>query len=255
MSEPYRPTFLPICNAGEVVFEEKMGSDYTILKAARVSTGSEPIKGETADRGLIRRLWRDKHTSPFEQVYFTFKLTVPIFIARQIMRHRTFSYSEMSARYVTMPKPSFFRPKEWRKQAEKNHQGSSLETVKDRGFLDWHLNETEDRAMESYGYASTAGIAKELARIFYPVSMYTTFYMSGNLRNWLHFLTLRLDGHAQEEVRDVANAILFLIKAEGSFPFTIEIFEEDLKIEYAMIELKAKYKDDLAGLIQKLKEI
>ena len=143
----------------------------------------------------------------------TLRLKVPIFIARQIQRHRTFSYNEISRRYVDNP-PEFFWPEKWRKRADNVKQGSSDEVMETMKTSEGY--ETTPSFMASaavahaqFGYEQLlqAGVAPELARMILPQNMYTEFYMTGNLRAWDHFLKLRLDGHAQLEVQQIAQQV------------------------------------------------
>ncbi len=181
------------------------------------------------DEKLVHYLAKHKHTSCFEHQGATLRLKVPIFIARQIQRHRTFSYNEISRRYVDTP-PEFFWPEVWRKRADNVKQGSSDEEVS--GV--WSTSafglavtnvKTEAEYMEAtalgcYENMLSYGVAPELARMILPQNMYTEFYMTGNLRNWSHFLKLRLDGHAQKEVQDVANQTLAIL--QPLFPVSVE---------------------------------
>lgn len=175
------------------------------------------------DYGLIHHLAKHKHTSCFEHQGATLRLKVPIFIARQIQRHRTFSYNEISRRYVDSA-PEFFWPDKWRKRADNVKQGSSDEAV--RWINDGHSSITaraeafEEGVTKLYNDMLEGGVAPELARMILPQNMYTEFYMTGNLRNWAHFLKLRLDGHAQKEVQDVANGVLEIVKP--LFPVSVE---------------------------------
>lgn len=174
-----------------------------------------------ADYGLIHYLAKHKHTSCFEHQGATCRLKVPIFIARQIQRHRTFAYNEVSRRYVDTP-PEFFVPDSWRKRADNVKQGSSEETVDNDVWTisAWGLTGTNAKteydtmvkqAVAVYENMLSFGVAPEMARMILPQSMYTEFYMSGNLRNWAHFLKLRLDGHAQLEVQQVAQQVADLL--------------------------------------------
>jgi thymidylate synthase (FAD) len=162
----------------------------------------------------------------------TLKLKVPIFIARQIQRHRTFSYNEISRRYVDSP-PEFFWPDKWRKRADNVKQGSSDEEVDvmqglatDSYFPVQQVMEAQLKAaVNTYNDALAAGIAPELARMVLPQNMYTEFYMTGNLRAWEHFLKLRLDGHAQYEVQEVAQMVYQIL--QPLFPERVKALMEN----------------------------
>lgn len=223
----------------KIEYIQHYGTDLTVVNAARVSfdkqsnweyydeDGRGPCdspshcgeyfniaKLKPADEKLIHYLAKHKHTSCFEHMGATLKLKVPIFIARQIQRHRTFSYNEISRRYVDS-EPEFYWPDKWRKRAENVKQGSSEEVVDemqglatDTYFPVQQVMEAQLKAATStYSDALAAGVAPELARMILPQNLYTEMYMSGNLRAWEHFLKLRLDGHAQKEVQDVAKMV------------------------------------------------
>lgn len=219
----------------ETKLVESWGTDLTVVNAARVSFDKESeweehttydgpearaleeqgyinlysddmsgyTLGKLSDKDckLISYLAKHKHTSCFEHQGATLRLKVPIFIARQIQRHRTFSYNEISRRYVDSP-PEFYWPDKWRKRADNVKQGSSDEEMP--AIWNDSMRRTVGAAYHMYEAALEAGMAPELARIILPQSMYTEFYMTGNLRSWDHFLQLRLDSHAQKEVQDIA---------------------------------------------------
>lgn len=193
----------------QVQLIEKWGTDKTVARAARVSFNSDDLSTDelsAKDERLISYLAKHKHTSCFEHMGATLKLKVPIFIARQIQRHRTFSYNEISRRYVDSP-PEFFWPDKWRKRADNVKQGSSEEPHKDSMLWQMRMQDQANEATSLYKYALIEGVAPELARMILPQNLYTEMYMSGNLRAWSHFLHLRLDGHAQKEVQDVAKMV------------------------------------------------
>lgn len=218
---------------------ESWGSDLTPVNAARVSfanesdwerqhwdyvTGKEDVELRllsAKDTKLIHYLAKHKHTSCFEHQGATCRLKVPIFIARQIQRHRTFSYNEISRRYVDNP-PELFWPEKWRARADNVKQGSSDEVVEKimcKKFDNELRHPTQDsvetvlaEVVNLYESMIDSGVAPELARMVLPQSLYTEFYMTGNLRAWSHFLQLRLDGHAQLEVQQVAQQIESLLK-------------------------------------------
>lgn len=184
------------------------------------------------DAKLIHFLAKNKHTSCFEHMGATLKLKVPIFVARQIQRHRTFSYNEISRRYVDST-PEFFWPDKWRKRADNVKQGSSDEEVDvmqglatDSYFPVQQVMEAQLKAaVNTYNDALAAGIAPELARMILPQNMYTEFYMTGNLRAWEHFLKLRLDGHAQYEVQEVAQMVYQIL--QPLFPVSMKALMEN----------------------------
>lgn len=203
--------------------------DFMPVRAARASFGKQDKTGEneTADLKLMKYLADAGHTSCFEHVSATFLLEVPLFIRSQIHRHRTFSYNEVSRRY-TAENLEFWIPDTFRGQSKSNKQCSSDETVKfltrtvkdarypiDSGktvtFTDIDpfvaYKNSATNALKLYEDMAESGVAREIARAVLPQSLLTRFYMSGNLRNWQHFIELRRDGHAQYEVQVVANRI------------------------------------------------
>lgn len=200
--------------------------DSAIVQAARISTGAG-LKTPAEDSGLIRYLMRNKHTSPFEMVELKFHLKMPIFVARQWMRHRMASINEYSGRYTEI-KDECFIPKahDVRTQSSVNKQGSDL--------LDFPGTEAEDfvdeartlyrKAYAAYTEAISAGIAREQARTILPQSMYTEFYWKIDLHNFLHFVRLRADKHAQLEIQQFANACAQLVKP--LVPVTWAAFED-----------------------------
>jgi thymidylate synthase (FAD) len=189
-----------------------MTADYAIVQAARVSYG-QGTRQVQEDRGLIRYLARHRHTTPFEMVEFKFHHVMPIFVARQWIRHRTANVNEYSARYSVV-KDRFYRPsmESIRQQSATNRQGgdqpAEVSTAED--FLRY-LEATEAHYAD-YERMLEKGVARELARIGLPLSVYTEWYWKIDLHNLFHFLSLRMDPHAQREIRDYANAMFALIQ-------------------------------------------
>jgi thymidylate synthase (FAD) len=200
--------------------------DSAIVQAARISTGAG-LKTPAEDNGLIRYLMRNKHTSPFEMVELKFHLKMPIFVARQWMRHRMASINEYSGRYTEV-KDECFIPKahDIRTQSSVNKQGSDL--------LDFPGTEAEDfvsearilynKAYAAYTEAIDSGIAREQARMLLPQSMYTEFYWKIDLHNFMNFVRLRADKHAQFEIQTFAKACSELVKP--LVPATWAAFED-----------------------------
>src|SRR5438874_4910980 len=217
---------LAVPSNGFVRLVDYMGSDQSIVQAARVSYGAG-TKSVREDRGLIRYLMRHDHTTPFEMVVLKFHIKAPIFVVRQWVRHRTASINEESARYSIM-KEEFHEPA-WADvgfQSKDNKQGRSHEAVPQevvQRFLDF-LKEDRDTAYAHYEQFLEDNIARELARIVLPLSLYSEFYWQMNLHNLLHFLRLRMDAHAQQEIRDYANQVALCVKAVA--PIAWEAFEE-----------------------------
>jgi thymidylate synthase (FAD) len=187
-------------------------ADFAIVQAARVSYGAG-TKQVNEDRGLIRYLARHRHTTPFEMVEFKFHCVMPIFVARQWIRHRTANVNEYSARYSVVQDRFYTPTKEYvRKQSTANRQGGDqpLDDMTAGEFLTW-LDKMESE-YEQYQKLVDKGLARELARIALPINVYTEWYWKCDLHNTFHFLSLRMDEHAQAEIRDYANAMFALIK-------------------------------------------
>lgn len=192
-----------ILDKGYVELIDYMGSDNSIVSAARVSLLGES-KGKEADDKLIHYLKKNHHDTPFEMVEFVFRVKCPLFIRSQWMRHRSFSYNEVSRRY-TSEDIDFYIPSELRKQAENNRQASDGTIENAEEELGW-IKESSENCFELYNSLIAYGIAREQARMVLPQNMYTIFYVKGNLRNWFHFLDLRNDEHAQYEMQLYAKA-------------------------------------------------
>ena len=216
---------LPVHEHGYVSLLETMGSDETIVDSARISYDR---RGKTEDRALIRFLLRHRHTSPFEMGVLRFEIKMPIFVARQWIRHRTASLNEMSARYTELPNEMFV-PEVFAVQSTGNKQG--------RGGIDYALDDFGPKIDQLHRQAYClyedmldAGMARELARGVLPVNIYTKFVWKMDLHNLMHFLDLRLDPHAQEEIRDFAEVIEKLVALK--FPITHEAFVDYIRDAY-----------------------
>lgn len=187
-------------------------ADFAIVQAARVSYG-EGTKQIHEDRGLIRYLARHRHTTPFEMVEFKFHHVMPIFVARQWIRHRTANVNEYSARYSVVP-DRFYRPTAdyIRRQSQTNRQGGDepVDAATASEFLAY-LDKSESLYAD-YQKLLDKGVARELVRIALPASAYTEWYWKIDLHNLLHFLSLRMDPHAQREIRDYATAMFELVR-------------------------------------------
>lgn len=198
------------------------GGDVAIVQAARVSYGAG-TKSVSDDRALIRYLMRHKHTTPFEMVEFKFHIRAPIFVARQWLRHRTASVNEMSARYSIVD-TGFFLPAELRKQSMSRGQGGEEPFGEGSENLLLKQKASCDLAFHTYDELIRKGVSRELARCHLPQSTFTEFYWKINLHNLLHFLELRIEDHAQKEIRDLAKQVYELIKP--IVPMTCEAFED-----------------------------
>ena len=203
---------------------EGQSADQAIVQAARVSYGAG-TKKINEDRGLIRYLLRHRHTTPFEMVEFKFHMAMPIFVARQWIRHRTANVNEYSARYSIVP-DRFYRPtpENVRQQSTTNRQGGeeTIDIKTAEEFLT--LLEDSEALYARYLDLTERGVARELARAALPVSVYTEWYWKCDLHNLLHFLSLRMDPHAQREIRDYATAMYQLI--QPIVPITCEAFQD-----------------------------
>jgi len=200
----------PVLDHGFVRLVDYLGGDARIVQAARVSYG-EGTKSYREDQGLIDYLLRNEHTSPFEQVILTFHVKLPIFVARQWVRHRTARLNEVSGRYSVM-KDEFYRPapEDLAKQSADNKQGrdrNPLEAAEAAAVLG-RFEGGQKAAYAEYASLVEGGLARELARINLPLSLYTEWYWQIDLHNLFRFLSLRLDPHAQLEIRKYAEVML-----------------------------------------------
>jgi len=215
------PRMVPVAGAGG---ESPLG-DSAIVQAARVSrAGGTKAPGD--DRVLIRYLMRHGHMSPFEQAEVKFHVSMPIFVARQWVRHRAAHLNEVSARYSELP-DHFYIPRRGviGGQSRANRQGrdDALDADVAGRFRSW-LESSSARQHADYTVFTGDNVARELARLGLPVNVYTQWYWKCDLRNVLHFLALRMDRHAQWEIRQYANAVHDLIAP--LFPFTFEAWRE-----------------------------
>ena len=215
----------PVQNLGHVRCIDFLGNDNAIVQMARVSYG-EGTKTVNEDRGLIRYLMEHKHTSPFEGCMIKLHLKMPIFVARQWVRHRTASMNEYSLRYSEM-RDEFYVPdlSEIQLQSKSNKQGSEeglSQTMQEEFRL--MVETTNKNCMDEYKDSLEAGVAREMARITLPLTAYTEFYWQISLHNLLHFLRLRCDGHAQKQIRDYADVILQMVNTW--VPLTAEAFHD-----------------------------
>jgi thymidylate synthase (FAD) len=242
------PKYLPLLDYGFVGLTDSMGNDASIVKAARVSYGTG-TKSVSEDRGLIRYLLRHHHSSPIEQVSFQFHIKIPIFVARQLLRHRTASANEYSARYSIMsdefylPDASHIEP-----QSTTNKQGRAgsiddhskegvrwlMQTAYETSYATYKtlLGQRDEQVMVHYDpYGDNPllteefpGIARELARTVLPVANYTECYWKSDLSNLFKLLKLRRDSHAQYEIRVLADAMYRLI--QPIVPLACEAFTD-----------------------------
>lgn len=233
---------IDVLDHGYVRLIDWMGTDKRIVEAARISYKS-PSKGDEQDKKLLEYLYKNRHTSPFEMVKITFNIKLPIFVMRQYVRHRMQNLNEMSARYTELPEEFYF-PKYWRKQDTKNKQGSFEEdnfnpdldyaiyspysTQKDASY---RLQEHCKEAYKLYQSMLRAGVAKEMARMVLPINIYTEIYTCWDIKNLLHFISLRDDSHAQAEIQAYGKAVKTICRE--LFPWVIGAYE---KYKWKLIE-------------------
>ena len=219
-------SYKPVLDHGFVGLVDHMGNDSAIAQAARVSYG-KGTKTVQTDRGLIRYLMRHEHTTPFEMCEVKFHLKLPIFVMRQLVRHRTASLNEYSARYseITdefyLPEPQNLKP-----QSATNKQGRDGElSDEQRAHVVADQLEAWDHSYNIYKqHIDSFGLARETARAILPVGGYTECYWKANLKNFLHMARLRMDSHAQWEIQEFARAMYDLVKP--IFPVACEAFED-----------------------------
>jgi thymidylate synthase (FAD) len=216
----------PVLDHGFVRLVDLMGDDSSICQAARVSYG-KGTKTVREDRTLLRYLMRHLHTSPFEMVELKFHIRLPIFIARQWIRHRTANVNEYSGRYSEMT-DEFYIPElsQIRTQSEVNKQARS-EVEFDRTKAEEitsNMRKSQEESYSEYKSYVDEGVAREIARINLPLSSYTEWYWKIDLHNLFHFLKLRLDHHAQYEIRVYAEVIANILKQ--ILPMSYEAFED-----------------------------
>ncbi len=252
----------PCLDKGFVRLVDVMGDDSSIVQAARVSYG-KGTKSLNEDRGLIRYLMRHRHTTPFEMVEFKFHIKLPIFIARQWIRHRTANVNEYSGRYSEM-KDDFYlpEPEQIRHQSSMNKQGRSDEALPESQVEEIRniLNKNQTQSFSDYKKMLDLGLAREIARISLPVANYTEWYWKIDLHNLLHFLKLRLDSHAQYEIQVYSQIIAEIVKIVT--PYAWESFEDyELNSVYLskqeiialkkIIDFKLPENDDYAANLSK----
>lgn len=198
----------PVLNDGHVMLVDYMGDDTSIVQAARVSYG-KGTKKVSEDRGLIRYLMRHRHSTPLEMCELKIRVRIPMDAWRQYIRHRTANVNEYSTRYsIAIDVCQETEPHEWRLQSSDNKQGSSGLVGRVEGErLTKREREFHKAARDLYEDRLAVGIAKEQARKDLPLSNYTEAYWKIDLHNLFHFLSLRMDKHAQKEIRDYANVI------------------------------------------------
>jgi len=208
-----------------------MGDDLSVVNAARKSYDKCSSEMSQRDIDLLKYMWNNKHTSPFEFVEFTFLVKCPIPIAKQWMRHRTWSYNEISRRY-TDSNIEYYVPDPFRKQSEDNKQASIDEPALDDQLYHptyWKYRRAIKSCFEAYDALLKDGVAKEQARFVLPQAVYTEFYAKTDLSNLLKFIRLRIGTDAQWEMQQYAKQLLEII--EPIVPHTVRLFKEEMNIE------------------------
>jgi thymidylate synthase (FAD) len=244
-----------ILDKGHIKLIETWGSDESIIEAARMSTGKgfngwghECLEcvgfggvedclscGGTGkivgDEKLLSYLYNNKHMTPFEMAGMVIEVKAPIFVFREWHRHRTQSYNEMSARYIPLPDENYI-PRIERIMAGANTATTNKQAQGSRPITKYEAELWQDQLIKSYHLAQCAyengisvGVPKELARLPVPVARYSRMRASASLRNWMAFLTLRMDESAQWEIREYANAVGILIAEK--FPQTWKLFNQE----------------------------
>lgn len=231
----------PVLDKGFVRLVDYYGGDQRIVQSARVSYG-EGTKTVSQDGALIDYLLRHQHTSPFEQVVMTFHLKMPIFVARQWVRHRTGRMNEVSGRYSIM-KDEFYIPAAGNiaPQSTDNKQGRASEPFppEQAETIRRQFAEGQEAAYKNYTGLVEGGLAREIARINLPLSLYTEFYWEMDLHNLFHFLKLRLDSHAQLEIREYAKVILDMCRAVAPLATTSFVNHMNEGVNFSGEEMNA----------------
>lgn len=251
MTDTQRPTsagaeeilgkYFSVLDNGFVSLVDYMGTDDSVEQSARVSYGLG-TRRRTQTRGLLRYLRRHQHTTPSEMVELKFHCCMPIFVARQWIRHRTASVNEYSGRYSIIP-TVFYTPMgdQVQTQSRSNNQGRSGAAVSAEIYREMkdRLNQVRSAAISSYEWLTANDIARELARIDLPLSTYTQWYWKIDLHNLLHFLTLRLDAHAQWEMREYGRVIAGMLKRVAPLSYEAWIDYDLLAARFSRVELQA----------------
>lgn len=236
---------MKVLDKGFIELCETMGTDETILECARISFANDE-KTYTPEQNvnLMDYLIRNEHWSPVEMCELRFKVKLPIFVARQWMRHRTGSFNEWSGRYTELPE-EYYEPLDWYSQGLAK-QGRSDDVVKESGEMSGLYGFSTRYGFATYKQMTDASVAKEMARMVLPLSTYTMFYWKTDLRNLFNFLRLRLHPHAQAEIREYAKAILELTRQ--IYPMAVKIWENRILNAETFNQNEIAYLLDRTGL-------
>ncbi len=219
-------------NIGAVEYISHMGTDLSVVNAARVSFGAEKEEVDEKDIKLINYLMAHNHSSPFEHCTLTFRFTVPLFIRSQHHRHRTWAYNEISRRYTSVD-INFYEPSQFRTQHKSNRQASTgklinplLESNRDgsptMSSADAQIKAHHRESVRLFEALLGSGVCREQARGILPQNLYTQYYGTVNLHNLLKFVSLRVHEGAQWEIQQVAKACLEIAKQH--FPHSVESY-------------------------------
>lgn len=244
------PHYIPVHQHGFVGYVDHMGTDNSICQAARVSYG-EGTKKISDDRNLIRYLIRHRHTSPVEMCEVKFHIKLPIFVMRQLIRHRTASVNEYSGRYSEMV-DEFYIPEMGtgylKYQSTTNKQGREGDVIlEDQQVLRTIMGMSVKDSYDVYQAFLQQDLARELARIVLPVSNYTECYWKTDLHNLFHMLKLRLDPHAQKEIVDYAEAIYKIV--QPLYPLACEAFEDYIRQARTFSRMELKVLKSIIGTV------
>ncbi len=233
--------YFPVLDHGFVALVDYMGTDTCIERAARVSYGYG-TRSANQTRGLLRYLRRHLHTTPSEMVELKFHCCMPIFVARQWIRHRTANVNEYSGRYSLIPM-LFYTPdrEQLQKQSQSNHQGRSGQSLSDPVYTEaasrWEKGRKEARS--TYEWLTQQDVARELARIDLPLSTYTQWYWKIDLHNLLHFLKLRVDAHAQWEIQQYGEIMAGMVRCVAPLSYEAWIDYDVCGARLSRMELNA----------------
>lgn len=274
------PNYRLCLDKGFVGIVDHMGDDNAIVQAARVSYG-KGTKTVNEDRGLIRYLLRHIHTTPFEMCEVKFQVRAPMFVARQWLRHRTANVNEESARYSIMREEFYFPDLEdIQPQSKDNKQGRAGEISeynrngvltalemsydnsytayrllmgdKDQKVRDWYGPYDKDTSLDPWFEEDFEGTARELARTVIPVGAYTTFYYKQDLWNLMHFLRLRMDAHAQKEIRVYGEAMYDLLLP--LYPVAMEAFDDYIRHSHKLSRMEVEFLQELMSSVRPPRE-
>jgi len=213
----------------DVNLKDYMGTDLSVVNAARVSFGKETEEFNTSDANLIKFLAKHRHMSPFGHCFATFHVKAPIFVARQLVKHKFLRWNEISRRYVD-DEPEFYNPESWRGKAKNVKQGSSSEEIPDI-----NIKTTQVIQKSLYEHLLAQNVCPEQARMVLPQNTMTEWWWSGSLDAWADMCNLRRKDDTQYETRLVANAISMDMK--GLYPASWEALvsvTHNLKRNYPM---------------------